>query len=221
MVIDGHSGQRGHPEINVLQEVNLIVNTPSVTTLIEEILAQANAHEHQEYHRYRWLSLRFLTYHIGMSKLMQALASESRQRVLALIEVSASLPIEESPLRDPAKMPGQDLQVQSNFFIFDDEVAAQELSRALLDEWRSRRFYERLQAYNAIPDLNAWLNDCIGQNWAQLQILQEARDQLPVLALPAPSSSHDGRTVAASARWREGRPAGPGRGANPGQAPYG
>ncbi|MDW7748055.1 hypothetical protein [Halomonas sp.] len=198
------------------------MNTPSVTILIEDILARANAHEHQAYQRYRWLSLRFLTYHIATSKLMQALASESQQRIQSLIEVSASLPIEQSPLHDPAERREQELQVQTHFFIFDDEVAAEELSRALLEEWRSRRFYERLQAYNAIPDLNAWLNDCIGQRRAQFQILQEARDQLPGVALPTPARSHDGRTITplAPLRWREGAPVNRGRGAHHGQAPW-
>lgn len=210
------------PWIEVPQEVNRIVNTPSVTILIEDILARANAHEHQAYQRYRWLSLRFLTYHIGTSKLMQALASESQQRIRSLSEVSASLPIETSPLRDPAEGPGQELQVQPHFFIFDDEVAAQELSRALLEEWRSRRFYERLQAYNAIPDLDAWVNDCIGQRRAQFQILQEARDQLPGVALPIPANSHDGRSITppAPARWREEPAANRGRGAHRDQAPW-
>lgn len=211
------------PWIEVPQEVNRIVNTPSVTILIEDILARASAHEHQAYQRYRWLSLRFLTYHIGTSKLMQALASESQQRIQSLIEVSASLPIEQSPLREPARRSEQELQVQPHFFIFDDEVAAEELSRALLEEWRSRRFYERLQAYNAIPGLDAWLKDCIGQRRAQFQILQEARDQLPGVALPSPASSHDGRSITSSAppRWRDGAPASRGRGAHRGQAPWG
>lgn len=190
----------------------LIVNTPSVTplgdqpsrkteqptsviTIIEDILAWANDHEHQAYHRYRWLSLRFLTYHIGISKLMQALASESRQRVQALMEVSASLPIDQSPLRDPAMSPGHDQQVASHFFIFDDEVATQAFSRAMLEEWRSQRFYERLQAYNAIPGLHAWLNDCIAQSQAHFQILQEARCQLPALLLPFLERPHDERSV--------------------------
>lgn len=204
------------------QEVNLIVNTPSVAILIEDILARASAHEQQEYQRYRWLSLRFLTYHIGTSRLMQALASESQQRIRSLIEVSASLPIETSPLRDPAMRPEQELQVRPHFFIFDDEVAAQELSRALLEEWRSRRFYERLQACNAIPDLDAWLNDCINQSRAQFQILLEAREQLPAVALPIPASSHDGRSItpSAPARWREGPAANRGRDAPTGHTPW-
>ncbi|MCG6657111.1 hypothetical protein HOP52_04875 [Halomonas campisalis] len=165
-----------------------------VISLIEDILTRANEHEHQEYHRYRRLCLRFLTYHIGISQLMQTLAIESQQRIQTLIEVSASLPIEQSLLRDPSLRSEQRLQVNPHFFIFDDEVAAQELSRALLEEWRSRRFYERLQAYNAIPGLDAWLNDCIGQRRAQFQILQEARDQLPAaLTLPAPTSRDETR----------------------------
>lgn len=152
--------------------------------MTEELLALANDHERHEYHRYRWLSLRFLTYHRGISKLMQALAGESQQRVKALIEAAASLPIREPVLRDPATQAWQPPAIQSPFFIHDDDVAAHELSRALLEEWRSRRFYEHLQACNGTPDLHGWLNACIGQARSQFQILQEAEGQLPALPCP-------------------------------------
>lgn len=152
-----------------------------VVTMIEELLTLASEHERDEHERYYWLSLRFLTYHIGISKLLQALAEESQQRIRGLIEVAASLPIALPRPQEPAIGPCPDTHGEGHFFIHDDEIAAQELSRALLEEWRSRRFYERLQAYNAIPDLNAWLNDCIGQCRAQFQILHEARYQCPGL----------------------------------------
>ncbi|MCL7939088.1 hypothetical protein M8009_02050 [Halomonas sp. ATCH28] len=155
-------------------------STP-VHTMVKDLLTLASEHEYDEYARYYGLSLRFLTYHIGVSRLLQALAEESQQRVQCLIDVAASLSMGLPRLRRPAMSPCPDLHGQSHFFIYDDEMAAQELSRALLDQWRSRRFYERLQAYNAIPDLNAWLNDCIGQCRAQFQILHEARDRLPGL----------------------------------------
>lgn len=183
------------------QEVKPIVNTSSVTylnnhflrqaerptsvvTMIEDLLARASGHEYNEYHRYHWLSLRFLTYHIGISTLLQALAEESQQRVRALNKVAATLPIEPPRLGEPAAGPWPDLHGQGHFFIYEDEMAAQELSRAELEEWRSRRFYERLQAYNAIPDLNAWLNECIGQARAQFQILKEAEELLPAPCQP-------------------------------------
>lgn len=169
--------------------------------MIKDTLSRANAHEHQVFHRYHWLGLRFLTYQVALSELMHQLAGKSQQRVQALIEVAASLPIERPPLRDPASGPEPASRIAQPFFILDDPVAAQELSRALLDEWRSRRFYEQLQDDNAIPALDAWLNDCIGQCRSQFQILQEARDRLPTLALPAPTS----------ARGHGGTPRGRGR----------
>lgn len=153
----------------------------SVVTMIEDLLALASGHEHQEYARYHWLSLRFMTYHIGISTLLRALAEESQQRIRSLTAVAASLPIELPRVGDPAVAPCPDLHGQGHFFIYDDAMAAQELSRAELEEWRSRRFYERLQDYNAIPALDAWLNECIGQCRAQFQILHEARDQCPGL----------------------------------------
>ncbi|MBB3182615.1 hypothetical protein FHR95_000139 [Halomonas fontilapidosi] len=153
----------------------------SVVTMIEDLLALAGGHEHNEYQRYYWLSLRFLTYHIGISKLLQALAEESQQRIQALTKVAATLPIALPRLGEPVVGPWPDLHGQGHFFIYDDAMAAQELSRAELEEWRSRRFYERLQDYNAIPALDAWLNECIGQCRAQFQILHEARYQCPGL----------------------------------------
>lgn len=186
---------------------------PCIITLTEELLALANDHERHEYHRYRWLSLRFLTYHRGISKLMQALAGESQQRVQALIEAAASLPIREPVLRDPATQAWQAPSIQSHFFIFDDDVAAQELSRALLEEWRSRRFYERLQACNGIPDLHAWLNACIGQTRSQFQILQEVEGQLPALPCPPRAITRPAVRHAPRRRGLGGRSPRPGPGA--------
>lgn len=173
-----------HPHMKISQP-------PGVITSAEEVLAQVNDHEHHEFHRYRWLSLRFLTYHTGISRLMEALSAESQQRLQALIVASASLPVREPVLRDPATKAWQAPSLQrahsilrANFFIRDEEEAARELSRALLEEWRSRRFYERLEARNGIPALDALLNACIGQAQAQLQILQEAEEQLPTRPCP-------------------------------------
>ncbi|MBB3229919.1 hypothetical protein [Halomonas stenophila] len=158
---------------------------PASFSLPEDLLALANDHEHHEYHRYRWLSLRFLPYHLGISQLMQALAGESRQRVQALIEVSAPLDAGASGLRDPALAPWQDCRErQSHFFIFDDALAARELGRALLEEHRSRRFYERLQAYNGIAGLDGLLGAFVEQARAQCTILEETLEQLPVRPRP-------------------------------------
>lgn len=164
---------------------------PGVITSVEEVLALANDHEHHEHHRYRWLSLRFITYHTGISRLMEALSVQSQQRIQALIVESAPLPMHEPVLRDPAAQAWQASSQQrahstqqAHFFILDGEMAARELSRAVLEEWRSRHFYERLQAHNGIPALNALLNACIGEAQTQLQILQEAEDQLPARPCP-------------------------------------
>lgn len=150
-------------------------------TLTEEVLALANEHEHHEYSRYHWLSLRFLTFHTGISRLMQALADESQQRIQALIDLAASLPLDKPVLQDPPTLAGQDADPIANahFFIIDSDVATQALSRAKLEEWWSRRFYERLQAYNSLPQLDPWLNGCISQARAQFQVLQETEGLMP------------------------------------------
>ncbi|MDN3555113.1 hypothetical protein [Halomonas maura] len=147
----------------------------------EDLLALANDHEQHEYHRYRLLSLRFLTFHLGISQLMQALAGESRQRVQALIEVAAPLNADTPCLRDPALVPWQDRRSQPHFFIFDDALAAQELKRALLEEHRSFRFYKCLRTYSGIAGLDGLLDAFVEQARAQCTILEETQDQLPVL----------------------------------------
>ncbi|CAM3417023.1 hypothetical protein [Halomonas lysinitropha] len=151
---------------------------PGEIALTEDVLGQANGHEHHAYHRYRWLSLRFLTYSIGISRLMQALAEESRQRIQALIEQSSQLTFSQPVARatdwEPPSLPSQ-----SHFFILDDAGAAQAISLALLEEWQSRRFYERLHADNGTPQLDGHLKSCIGQAQAQFQVLKEAEWLLP------------------------------------------
>mgnify|MGYP000037572349 FL=1 len=151
---------------------------PSEITLTEDVLGQANDHEHHAYYRYRWLSLRFLTYSIGISRLMQALAEESRQRTQALIEASSRLTVSQ-PLALAAAWEAPSLPSRSHFFILDEAGAAQGISLALLEEWQSRRFYERLHAHNGTPQLDGLLKRCIGQAQAQFQVLKEAEGLLP------------------------------------------
>lgn len=162
---------------------------PGVITSAEEVLALANDHAHHEFHRYHWLSVRFLPYHTGISRLMEALSAESQQRIQALTAKSASLSIRVPVLHDPATKAWQPPPLQrthsmqqAHFFIIDGEEAALEFSLALLEEWRSRRFYERLQFCNGIPGLDALLNSCIGQSQAQFQVLREAEVLLPTRA---------------------------------------
>lgn len=151
---------------------------PGEIALPEDVLGQANGHEHHAYHRYRWLSLRFLTYNIGISRLMQALADESRQRIEVLVEQSSLLTSSQLVTR-VSSWEAPALPSRSHFFILDDAGAAQAISLALLEEWQSRRFYERLQAYNGTPQLDGLLKSCIGQTQAQFQVLKEAEGLLP------------------------------------------
>ncbi|WP_290785009.1 hypothetical protein [Halomonas sp.] len=152
---------------------------PDVITSVDDVLALVKDHEHHEYHRYHLLSLRFLAYHISISRLMEVLAAESQQRIQALIVASETLPVQEHRLQEVGNKAWRPPSPQSpHFFILNEKEAKWELSRAVLGEWRSRRFYERLQACNGIPGLHALLDACMGQAQAQLQILQEAENQL-------------------------------------------
>lgn len=122
---------------------------PDVVTSVDGVLALVKDHEHHEFHRYRWLSLRFLAYHTGISRLMEVLAAESPQRIQALIVASESLPMRQPGLRDAGTKAWRAPSLHStHLFILNEEEAAWELGRAVLREWWSRRFYERLRGHN-------------------------------------------------------------------------
>ncbi|WP_170121118.1 hypothetical protein [Halomonas denitrificans] len=143
-----------------------------------ELLQAVVAHEDREAQRYRWRALRFLTYHPGLSRLMEALADESRDRREVLIE---ALTGERPAAPGQAAAPGECASPgAAHFFIVDDDTALLELSRSLLEARRTARFYARLRRGGAIPGVDGLLGDCVTQCRAHARLLEETRRALPV-----------------------------------------
>ena len=148
-----------------------------VPMLPAELLAAIDDHERRQSRRYRWQALRFLTYHAGLGRLMEALADESLDRREVLVEALAGgRPV--APCHSPAAGECRG-RGAAHFFIVDDEIARLELSRSLLEERRTERFYARLKRCGAIPELDALLGDCIAQCRAHGRLLEETRQSLP------------------------------------------
>lgn len=152
---------------------------PRAPMLPAELLQAIDDHERRLTHRYRWEALRFLTYHPGLSQLMEALADEGRDRRQVLGEALAGghldpLACRHAPASGPCRGRGA-----AHFFIVDDEIAHLELSRSLLEERRTERFYARLLRSAAIPGLDALLGDCVAQCRAHARLLEETRQSLP------------------------------------------
>lgn len=142
-----------------------------------ELMQALGDGEQRQYDRYRWRALRFLAYQPGLSRLMQALAGESQARLVALAE---ALAMEPPPLPDSEPWPWRYTgRGSAHFFIVDDDMARLELARCLLEEHRMERCYARLAHSNAIPELDALLNDGVARCRAHCQLLDETRQSLP------------------------------------------
>lgn len=142
-----------------------------------ELIQAVGDHEQQQYDRYRGRVLRFLAYHPGLSRLMQALAGESHDRLDAVAEALAQeRPIMLGTESWPWRYSGRGA---SHFFIVDDDMARLELARCLLEEHRTGRFYARLVRGSALPGLDTLLSDCVAQCRAHCQLLEETRQSLP------------------------------------------
>ncbi len=164
--------------MNQSRQASTNTKVPRQAPMLPPELMQAVADcELRQCDRYRWRALRFLAYHPGLSRLMQALAGESHERLGALAEALAM----ESPcLSDSAPWPWHySGQGSAHFFIVDDAMARLELARCLLEEHRMERFYMRLEHSNAMPELDALLGDGVAQCRAHCQLLEETRQSLP------------------------------------------
>ncbi|XKE47421.1 hypothetical protein LG302_09930 [Halomonas organivorans] len=159
--------------------------------LPEDLLRLARDHEQQLQVNYRWRALRLLTFHAGLSRLMQALGEESRQRLLALSEVLTGQAPEAWAM--PGGCPPPGAERLGHFFILDETAARQALRRSLLEEGRTRRFYDRLRRGNAAPGLDLLLDTFIEQARAHCRLLEETRQGLNALHRPLGSIAPHGR----------------------------
>lgn len=145
--------------------------------LSEEFFIIASIHEHGARSRYRLMSLRFLPLNPGISQLLEALASESEQRLQALIQAAkrlqatGCLPAEAPPHEPPCDW-------DRHFFLINEEMAATALAQVIYEEQRSLHFYRRLQAGNGAPELDSLLAAFIDQTLKQCRVLQDCQEQL-------------------------------------------
>lgn len=149
-----------------------------LTLLPEDLLIMACKHEHFEMNRYRLLSLRFLAFNTGISRLLEVLANESEQRVQSLNEASRKFCMMD---KLPDYMPPHRLGVEKDFlqfFVINNGVAADILMCSSAYEQRSLQFYCQLRERNVTPELDEIIGLFIDQARIQCQILQEIQDQL-------------------------------------------
>lgn len=151
-----------------------VLTTMTTNLLPQELLALVSAHEQQEAQRYRLLTLRFLPFSAGLSRLMNMLSLESEQRLEAQARVAERL-----ALTAPLATPGREGRARDrHFFIVNERMATQALTQAVVDEHQSLRYYRQLLEANATPEWHALLTGCIEQKLAQGRVLQESQDQL-------------------------------------------
>ncbi|HET8790872.1 MAG TPA: hypothetical protein VFM75_06645 [Modicisalibacter sp.] len=156
-------------------------NTEMLTTFLPgELLDMAGEHEHFEMNRYRIMSLRFLTFNAGISRLLEALSNENEQRLQTLtqaaerIKAKAFLPTNTKV----ASVSMQHGKLSHSFFVTGNAMAANTLAEALVYEQRSLGFYRQLRAGNVTHSLDKLLVIFIEQALIQCHILQDVQDQL-------------------------------------------
>ncbi|ATJ82833.1 hypothetical protein ACFPTY_07525 [Halomonas beimenensis] len=164
------------------RELGRAVGEHPEVLLAEDLLRLARDHEHRLQVAYRWRALRLLTFHAGLSRLMQALGEESRQRLLALNEVLTGRAPEAWAMPGGSPPPGA--EGLGHFFILDETTARQALRCSLLEEGRTRRFYDRVRRGSAASGLDLLLDTFIEQARAHCRLLEETRQGLNALHRP-------------------------------------
>lgn len=147
------------------------------TLLPQELLVLASSHEHHEMNRYQRLALRFLPFNAGISRLLEALATECEQRLREMKLACERSRIPRPTLTVSPLSEQHNDDSQNHFFIISDEMAATVLAQALVGEHRSLRFYRQLLTSNATPELHSLIATSIKQSQAQCRILEESQDQ--------------------------------------------
>ncbi|WP_136068027.1 hypothetical protein [Modicisalibacter radicis] len=152
--------------------------TPTTARLQQDSLILACSHEHQSLNRYRLLSLRFLPYSVALSRLFEAFASESEQRIQALMQMAKYCQaVGVLPAISPAIQVTSDHD-RRHFFVVDDTMAGLVLVDILFCEHQSVFFYQQLSNANCLPELNALLVTFAEQKRAECRVLQESQDHL-------------------------------------------
>lgn len=156
-------------------------NTEMLSTFLPgELLTMAGEHEYSEMNRYRLMSLRFLTFNAGISRLLEALYDENEQRLQTLIQAAECIRAEDFlPTNAKAALvPMQHGKLSHNFFVTGNAMAASILAESLVYEQRSLDFYRQLREGNVTNCLDKLLVIFIEQALIQCHILQDVQDQL-------------------------------------------
>lgn len=157
--------------------------TPTTTPLKakltqQDTLALACSHEHLSVKDYRLLSLRFLPYSLALSRLFEVLASESEQRIQALMQMAECVQaLGDLPAAAPVGGP-TNRREEHHFFVVDDGMAVSVLRDAIVCERQAVFFYQQLCQGNRLPELSTLLASFIEQKRTECRILQDSQGHL-------------------------------------------
>lgn len=155
--------------------------TPTTAQPQQATLTLACSHEHQSLNRYRMMSLRFLPYSLALSRLFEAFANESEQRIQALMQMAKHL---QATGDLPAAIPpshSEGDQEKRHFFVIGDAMAGAVVADGLLREHQSTLFYRQLYHIyhaNCLPELTGLLLTFAEQKHAECRVLQESQGYL-------------------------------------------
>ncbi|QEA40245.1 hypothetical protein FGL86_14915 [Pistricoccus aurantiacus] len=138
-------------------------------------LSRDKEHERIEY--YQQLTLRFLPFNVGISRLMKELANESVGRLQALTRVGQDLADQHPDFEQPCSSSGKSESHSRHFFVIDSNMAMAILEQAWQCEYEAQGFYQGLRSRNTILALDAMLEGFIKQARQQANIVQECKDQ--------------------------------------------
>lgn len=163
-------------------------NIETLTTFLpEELLAMSGEHEYFEMNRYRLISLRFLTFNAGISRLLEALSNENEQRLQTLTQAADRLGVKDLPSINVPLYPIFNENNFHGFFVIGNEMAAGIMAESLIHEQRSLDLYRQIRSANMMPCLDKILVIFIEQALIQCHILQDIQEQL-LLEEPALNS---------------------------------
>ena len=144
----------------------------------EEVLAKSQLKEIERMSLYQSITLAFLPFNIGISRLMKELEKESDARINRLEEIAMSLQLSEAIAPFTRKTIPEKPYDRRHFFVIHTTMAMDILEQVWQHEYRAQCFYEWLKAGNATAGLDKLLADFIRQAKNQAHILQDAKAEV-------------------------------------------
>lgn len=158
-----------------MAEKGLFTTNPAF--MAEDLFLLAIAHEYEESSRYELLSLRFLTYSIGISSLLSEHAKESMSRLQALLNAAERLHTNSIVPASSCRWEVENMELTHGFFIANDAMASEALNQALSDEYNTWDFYCQLRHGNSTVELDALLKGFVDQILLQCRVIEENIEQ--------------------------------------------